>query len=228
MMPVSVEIRRGTVRFVSRAAGRETKHSFAFGEHYDPERLSFGPIVCHDDHHLRGGTGFEAHRHTDLEIVTYVVSGALEHTHADPDGAGAAAEPVRVEAGSLALLSAGAGVSHSEVTVSGAGPVRFVQVWLRPDEPGATPSYAVHPDATSLEVPGVAGARLDVVRLGTGGTTTLPEAARVHAFVSRGALVRSSLAEPVQAGDAFLFVDEPAHEVTAAVPTELLVWSFRS
>ena len=74
---MSVEIRRSATRFTSRDTGRQTRHSFSFGAHYDPERTGFGAMVCHDDHHLRGGTGFETHRHAGIEILTWVVSGAL-------------------------------------------------------------------------------------------------------------------------------------------------------
>ena len=78
---------------------------------------------------------------------------------------------------------------------------------------------------STVEV-GVAGASYAVARLGANESLMLPAAARLHAYVTTGALQRFSLAEPLQAGDAFCFVDEPDHEVTAAVPTELLVWTF--
>ncbi len=84
-----------------------THHSFSFGEHYDPERLGFGPMVCHDDHLLGSGRGFDTHHHSDLEIVTWVVSGALRHV----DSSGSTTV---VEAGSVAVLSTGDGVDHSE------------------------------------------------------------------------------------------------------------------
>lgn len=221
---MSVEIRRGGTRFTSRAQGRQTRHGFSFGDHYDPERTGFGAMVCHDDHHLRGGTGFETHRHAGIEIVTYVVSGALEHR----DSLGTV---TTVTPGSVALLSAGSGVEHSEIAATGAGPTRFVQVWLTADEPDAAPAYAsASPDlgAGGLVDSGlpiaVSGARLLVGRVPAHATVTLPAAPRVHCFIARGALLRSSLAEPLEAGDAFCFVDEPAHRVTAAVDSELLVW----
>ena len=78
---------------------------------------------------------------------------------------------------------------------------------------------------SDLEV-GVAGASYAVARLGANETLTLPAAPRLHAYVASGALLRSSLAAPLQAGDAFCFVDEPDHQVTAGVPTEVLVWTF--
>lgn len=227
-MPVSVEIRRGTARFVTRDEGRQTRHSFSFGAHYDPERTAFGAMVCHDDHHLRGGAGLTTHRHTGVEIVTWVVTGALAHR--DSTGTDTELRP-----GSVALLSAGAGVEHSELAVEGAGPTRFVQVWLTADaerlEEPAEPAYERREvDLSSGDLvdtglrPAAGGARLLVGRVPAGGTVTLPAAPRLHAYVARGALLRSSLAEPLEAGDAFCFEDEPDHDVTAAVDTELLVW----
>ncbi len=225
---MTVEIRRGNTRFLSRVPGRLTRHAFSFGEHYDPERLSFGPMVCHDDHVVRGGQGFEEHAHSDLEIVTWVVSGAVRHV----DDAGR--EEV-VPAGSLAVLSAGSGVRHSETAVEGAGPTRWVQTWLRPDATGTDPSYAVaavDPGARGL-VPaplgvGVDGASLAVAQLRGGDTLELPVAPRVHVYVARGALLRFSLAEPLAVGDTICATDEPAHPVVAAVDTQLLVWTFTS
>ena len=80
-------------------------------------------------------------------------------------------------------------------------------------------------DGTGLTI-GVAGASYGVARLAAGESVVLPAAPRLHAYVASGALLRSSLAEPLQDGDAYCFVNEPAHEVTAGVPTELLVWTF--
>jgi len=209
-----------------------TQHALSFGAHYDPDRLAFGPMVCHDDHVLRSGAGFEAHRHSDLDIVSWVVSGTLLHT----DSTGATH---RVEAGSVAHLSAGSGVEHSEV--AGEALTRFVQVWLTglpaaDDTEGAdaaAPTYAVRAvPAEELDAPGpttllsLPGATLTVSRPGAGEDVELPAGPLVHAYLTRGALVRSSLAEPVAAGDAFALTDEPAHVVTAAVPSELLVWRF--
>ncbi|NHA01141.1 hypothetical protein G5V59_18180 [Nocardioides sp. W3-2-3] len=127
------------------------------------------------------------------------------------------------------MLSAGSGVRHSEV--AGDGVTRFVQVWLTPDDPDAAPAYraAAAPEGSGLvrvagegaPLPvGVAGAAFAVARLEAGETLALPAAARVHAFVATGALLRSSLAEPLSAGDAFLLTSGASYDVTAAVPTE--------
>lgn len=229
---MNVDIRRGSARFAERAEGRLSHHAFSFGPHYDPDRLSFGPMVCHDDHVLGRGAGFAEHPHEGLEIVTWVVSGALVHTGEDD-------APVVLEAGACAVLAAGAGVRHSEVAGPD-GPCRFVQVWLSPDagtEPGA-PSYArarveAAPGDGLVPVVGaggplgvaVEGAALHVARLDAGETLGLPSAARVHAYLTTGALHRFSLAEPLAAGDTLCLTDGVAYEVTAAVPTELLVWT---
>jgi redox-sensitive bicupin YhaK (pirin superfamily) len=232
MMPVSVEIRRGTDRYLTRAEGHFTRHSFSFGGHYDPDNVRFGPLVCHDDHRLGTGRGFGDHPHRDLEIVTWVVSGSL--VHADSAGHDAV-----VRTGSVQRLSAGSGVTHSEVA-GPEGPARFVQAWLTPDQPGGAPAY----DVVAADLPsggltvvasghrpapvtlGVASATFWVARLGAGDTVTLPDDPRQHVFVAGGALIRSSLAEPLADGDAFRITDHPGLEVTAAVPTDLLVWSF--
>jgi redox-sensitive bicupin YhaK (pirin superfamily) len=231
---VAVEIFRSSKRFTTRDEGRLTRHSFSFGAHYDPANTGFGPLVCHDDHRLRAGAGFEAHRHTDVEIVSWVLEGALEHS-----GDGVAAETVRP--GTVQVQSAGTGIEHREVAAAGAGPTRFVQAWLNPDRPGTVPARATakvtlpdgelvpvasghHPDA-AVRI-GTAAATLWVARLPAGSGVTLPDEPRQHVFVARGALIRSSLAEPLSDGDAFRITDQPGLELTAAVPTELLVWTF--
>ncbi len=217
---MAVAIRRGTDRFTERLPGRLTSHAFSFGASYDADHVRFGPMVCHDEHLLRVGEGFPPHEHAGLVIVTWVVSGAVAHT--GPEG------QARLEAGQLGVLRTGAGVVHAEV--SDAPQTRFVQVWLTAPGP-EEPSYAVSspelpPDELVPVLRPFEGATLSVVRLGDHSSVTVPAAPRVHVFVSRGALLRSSLAGPLHEGDAFLFTDEPATELTAGVPSELLVWSF--
>ncbi|HWJ80822.1 MAG TPA: pirin family protein [Nocardioides sp.] len=228
---MTVEIRRSTDRFVDRESGRMTRHAFSFGQHYRPDWASFGPMVCHDDHLLGAGKGFTDHPHSGLEIVTTVLSGSLEHR----DSTGTART---LAAGGVAVLSAGVGVSHAELAPA-SGSARFVQVWLTPDDGGTEPAYAAaEVDAAEgaglvpvvggggpLDI-GVAGASYAVARLAAGETLALPAAPRLHVYLASGALLRSSLAEPLHDGDAFLMTGEPSYEVTAAVPTHLLVWTF--
>ena len=207
---------------MERLPGRLTAHAFSFGSSYDAEHVRFGPMVCHDDHLLRLGEGFPPHEHADLVIVTWVVSGAVAHT--GPDGS------ARLEPGQVGVLRTGRGVTHSEVAA--APQTRFVQVWLSPPGPVGGPSYTVlTPDLVPnrlVEVGEIVeGAVLSAVRLGDHETLTIPAAPLTHVFVSRGALLRSSLAEPLHDGDAFLFTDEPDTELTSGAQSELLVWSLR-
>jgi len=214
-------------RFLTRESGRRTCHSFSFGRHYDPERVSFGPLVALNDDLLGSGAGYDAHQHRDVVLVTWVVSGVLAHE----DDTGRALQ----SAGQLAVTRAAGGITHSEHAAGGV--VRFVQAWLRPDgssdtdEPNrrtSTPDLGgddlvVVAGADDL---GVAGATYRIGDLAAGVTVTVPPAAKRYVFVATGALVRSSLAEPLSAGDAFEVTGDHDLTVTTGVPSQLLVWSF--
>lgn len=226
---MGVTIARGDRRFADRDRGRLTRHAFSFGSHYDPDRVGFGPMVCHDDHLLAEGRGFDTHRHQGVEIISWVLSGAVTHT----DSTGTSAT---LHAGDVGLFSTGDGVEHTEVAA--APQTRFVQVWLGTGPSAEVGYHAASPDLAHSVWTEVArplpGAAFAVARLDGGEALTVPPAPRRHLFVASGALLRSSLAEPLQAGDAYL-VDGVAGEdepyaadftVTAAVPTELLLWSF--
>ena len=218
---------------MSRESGRSTRHSFSFGADYDPENLAFGPLVCHDDHLLRGGVGFPDHPHSDLEIVTWVLTGALLHTGGD-------GVEHRLEPGAVQVQSAGSGIRHAEVAAEGAGPTRFVQAWLRPDDdaPDEPVTRRAVPDLAPGTLVPVAGEGTDLPVRTSGATlyaaalarldeVELPGADLVHAFVATGALTRSSLAQPLAAGDAFRVTGRSGPlRVTAAAPTTLLVWAF--
>jgi len=209
-----------------------TRHSFSFGPHYDPANLGFGPLVCHNDDRLDPSAaedaGYAEHPHTELEIVTWVLEGALVHT----DSSG---HRHVVEAGRAQVLSAGTGVRHSEVADAGSGRCRFVQAWLTPTAAGGTPSYvlgeAPAPSSGLVEVAGGAGlpvgttgARLLVARLAPGSSVSLPADPRQHVFAATGAASLAGL--DLRAGDAVRLTDEPGQVVTATEETELLVWSF--
>jgi redox-sensitive bicupin YhaK (pirin superfamily) len=212
-------------RFVTREPGRQTRHSFSFGASYDPERVSFGPLVALNDDLLGAGRGYDAHDHADIVLVTWVVSGALAHE----DAGGRTTQP----AGELAITRAGSGIRHSER--AGDSTTRFVQAWLRPGDPGGEPARRTStPDLSGGDLVvaadendlGVPGATYRIAALTAGTTLTLPDAPLRYVFVATGALTRSSLAEPLAAGDAFEITGDHAMTVTAAVPTQLLVWSF--
>jgi hypothetical protein len=212
-------------RFVTQVPGRQTRHSFSFGDHYDAQRVSFGPLTAMNEDLLAAGSGYDAHDHTDVVLVTWVISGAL--VHQDPGGS------VTQPTGELAIMRAGAGVTHSERAAAGA--TRLVQAWLRPGELGEIPSRCTTtPDLGGGELVvvaderdlGVPGATYRIGELPAGATVTVPEAPLRYVFVATGALTRSSLAEPLSAGDAFEISGDHEVSLTAAVPTQLLAWSF--
>jgi len=215
----------GSRRFSTRAADRTTHHSFSFGPHYDPANLGFGPLVCHNDDLLVPGGGYPDHPHTDLEIVTWVLEGALVHT--DSTGARTVVEPGQVQ-----VVGAGSGIRHSEIAD---GPTRFVQAWVTPDEPGLPPRHAL---VDAEPVPGVlvpvagggggpdvrtTGASLHVARVRAGDLVRLPEAPRLHVFAATaGVLVEGDALAPAYA---LRVEDEPGLTVRAETAGELLVWA---
>ena len=233
---MTVVLYAGSARSSTRGPGRSTRHSFSFGEHYDPANLGFGPMVCHNDDDLTPGGGYPDHPHTDLEIVTWVLAGALVHT-------GSTGETHVLEAGRAQVLSAGTGVRHSELADTASGPCRFVQTWLAPSTPGTVPSYVAGeaparpgPAPPSLSgslvevvggsgLPvGTAGARLLVARLSPGDVVELPGTPLQHVFAATGSVSVGGVA--LEAGDAVRISDEPGHEVRALAVGELLVWAF--
>ncbi|MET0837246.1 MAG: pirin family protein [Marmoricola sp.] len=222
-----IEYRAGEDRFVTRDEGRTTWHSFSFGAHYDPGNIGFGRLVAHNDEQLPPGTGYDDHPHADLEIVTWVLSGALRHTSTVGSGV--------IGPGQVQRLSAGSGIVHAEVA-DGGEETRFVQAWVRPDEPGLEPDYrnaTVPTSAGWTTVAGdggvvplaAAGTTLQVAHLDAGQRADLPDAGRLHVFVAGGSVMLGErLLEPA---DAARLVDEPGRAITAESDAQVLVWSFR-
>jgi redox-sensitive bicupin YhaK (pirin superfamily) len=233
---VRIEVRREADRFVTRADGIVSRHSFSFGEHYDPTNVGHALLVAHNDDVVVPGAGYGTHPHRDLEILTWVLDGGLRHE--DSHGHGGLVVP-----GLVQRLSAGSGVLHSERNdAATAASVRFVQMWLRPDEPGGNPSYAQHDAGTDLATGDLvplagdgtavplraAGAVFHAARPGPSGTVTLPDAPAVHLFVARGSAEVEG-AGRVDEGDAVRLDHAGARRVVAGRHgCELLVWSMPS
>ncbi|MGB8273863.1 MAG: pirin family protein, partial [Alphaproteobacteria bacterium] len=127
-------IRRADERGRSKLAWLDSKHSFSFGSYFDPKCMGFRSLRVINDDRIAPGGGFATHPHRDMEIVTYVLDGALSHR--DSLGNGSVIRP-----GEVQRMSAGTGIEHSEFNASDTEPVHLLQVWLLPERLNLAPGY---------------------------------------------------------------------------------------
>lgn len=242
-LPPSLDVRRATDRARTATAWLDSRHSFSSGRHYDPANTSYGLLVANDDHRVRAGAGFALHRHRDVEIVTWVLEGSL--VHEDSTGSGSVVSPGQVQ-----RTSAGRGIAHSERCGSAVdGPardVRFVQMWVVPDESGTAPGHEQQDLRGELASGGlvtVASGRsrhhtpavrlatrhaaLHAARLRPGRSVVLPDAPYLHLFVPVGSVELEDVGA-LGAGDAVRCTATGGRRVTATEPAELLVWEMHA
>ncbi len=236
-MTASVDVRRAGDRGTSTTDWLESRHSFSFAGYYDPSNTHHGLLLVNNDDVVAPATGFDTHPHRDMEIVTWVLQGALEHR--DSMGNSGVIYP-----GLAQRMSAGTGVLHSEKNGSGSQNVHFVQMWVVPDEAGIDPGYqqaelddellrgGLVTIASGMRADAAIGihnrnAALHGARLQPGDTVTLPDAPFVHLFLPRGEATLEA-AGPLHGGDAVRFTAAGGQRVTATEPSEILVWEMHA
>jgi len=231
--PTTVDVHRADARAHTRIDWLDSRHSFSFGRHYDPANTHHGLLlVCNDDR-VSAGTGFSTHPHQDMEIITWVLSGRLEHT--DSEGNRGELYP-----GLAQRMSAGTGIWHSEMNPSGSEDVHFVQMWVPPDTELVTPGYEQKDINADLDKGGLAPVasgqghdsaisirQRDAVlwggRLRPGETVVVPDGRHVHVFVALGDIVLEG-AGPLAEGDAAR-LDGAGLDLTAGPGgAEVLIW----
>lgn len=144
MKKITKQITRSDERMHSKFHWLDSRHSFSFGGHYDPERMGFGPLRVVNEDRVAPGGGFPSHPHRNMEIISIVLEGELEHK--DSMGNGRV-----IQAGDIQYMSAGSGVVHSEFNPSQDKPAHFLQIWIEPDAEGLEPCYADQPIIGEVE-----------------------------------------------------------------------------
>lgn len=228
-----IELRKANERGHAQHGWLDSWHSFSFADYYDPAHMGFGPLRVINDDRIAPGQGFGTHGHRDMEIITYVLEGELEHK--DSMGSGSVIRP-----GDVQRMSAGRGVMHSEFNHSQTEGVHLLQIWIMPDVAGIAPSY----EEKKFSPQEKAGClRLIAAPDGADGAVRLHQDARLYAglfdgaadarlplapgrlgyvHVARGALTVNG--ERLAAGDAAKLVGEAEVRIDGGEQAEVLVF----
>lgn len=226
-------IRRSADRGRAQLGWLDSYHSFSFGQYHDTDHMGWGPLRVINEDHIAPGMGFATHGHRDMEILTYVLEGAVAHKDSMSNGS-------TLRPGGVQLMGAGTGVEHSEFNPDPARPTHLLQIWIQPTFTGTRPTYQenevpasekrgvlraiVSPDARQ----GSLNIGQDAVVYATllGGDDRIEHrlvaGRRAYVQVARGALTVNGVA--LEAGDALKIVDEPSIVLEAAREAEVLLF----
>lgn len=228
-----LQVRRSTERGHESHGWLDSRHTFSFADYFDPRHMGFGALRVINEDRVQAGAGFPPHSHRDMEIISYVLEGALAHK--DSLGSGSVIRP-----GDVQRMSAGTGVQHSEYNASTTEPVHFLQIWILPARQGLPPSYeekhfdeadlrgrwrlVASPDARAGSVRLHQNAFLYATRV-TGGETlehALTPGRKAYLHVARGSIQMNDLA--LTAGDGVAVTHESQVRITARGPGEALLF----
>ncbi len=180
------EIRRAEERGIADFGWLKSRHTFSFGHYHDERQIGFSDLLVINDDRVRASGGFGTHPHRDMEIFSYVLSGALEHK--DSMGTGSVIRP-----GDVQLMSAGTGVMHSEFNHSKSDPTHFLQIWIVPEEGGVAPRYQ---QANFSDTEKRGKLRLVISRNGEAGSLKIHQDVKVFAGLLDGAEQFSHVVPP--------------------------------
>lgn len=228
-----LQVRKSHERGHANHGWLDSHHTFSFSEYHDPRWMGFGPLRVINDDRIAPGGGFPTHRHRDMEIVTYVLDGALHHQ--DSLGNGGIIVP-----GEVQRMRAGHGIAHSEYNASKTGPVHLLQIWIEPDTLNLEPGYeqkAFDPiemrnrfrvvaskDARDGSVTIHQDARILAAKIQPGEHATVPLAAgrRGWLHVATGRVLLNGYT--LEAGDGVALVHEPDILLEGLEPSEVLLF----
>ena len=230
--PPTIDVRAAVDRSPTNIGWLDSKHSFSFGPHYDPDNVGHGLLIVLNDDTVAPARGFTPHSHQNMEIITWVLEGKLEHS--DSEGNHGQLYP-----GLAQRMSAGTGITHSEMNGSETEPVHFIQMWVLPDTDGVAPGYEERDLNAALDAGGlvaVASGRghdgaisihqkdavMWVGRLADGETVDLPNASHVHAFIAKG---DAQLGDRVLGtGDAARLTNAGERSLKSVGTSEVIIW----
>jgi redox-sensitive bicupin YhaK (pirin superfamily) len=228
-----IALRKSSERGLTRLDWLDSRHSFSFGDYYDPAHMGFGPLRVINEDRVAPGKGFPTHGHRDMEIITYVLEGELRHK--DSLGSGSLIRP-----GDVQRMSAGQGVAHSEYNPSDRNPVHFLQIWIEPKFRGIAPGYAqrefpaeekrgrlrvvASPDGRDGSVPIHQDATVLAALLEPGAAVDYPLAPgrRAYLHLARGKLRVNG--EPLETGDGAAVTGAAGLSVAALEDSEVLLF----